>query len=151
MFQISFFFERKISKVYSSPFYPTQSAQPKKEKITFCFKKMSHLNSVFKNSFQEMLCLHLQKAKNKKNVPWIGRVWSTHINKQSCHISSVVTQWCSGYHSRLVLREARVRILLGTRVSFQRYVSKATGKLFTSFLYRSWNKWTIINFFLAER
>ena len=139
MFQISFFFERKISKVYSSPFYPTQSAQPKKEKITFCFKKMSHLNSVFKNSFQEMLCLHLQKAKSKKNVPWIGRVRSTHINKQSCHISSVVTQWCSGYHARLVLRggagsnPARDTSFL----SFQRYVSKATGKLFTSFLYRS--------------
>ena len=54
--------------------------------------------------------------------------------KFKCHISNVMTWWCSGYHARLVLRgdtgsnPTRTRIFL----SFQRRVSKATGKLFAS-------------------
>ena len=41
----------------------------------------------------------------KKTVPWIGCALSTHIRKiKNCHISSVMTRWCSGYHGRLVLQ-----------------------------------------------
>ena len=44
------------------------------------------------------------------------------------------TRWCSGYHARLVLRgDAGSNPARDTL--FQRRVSKATGKLFTSFFH----------------
>ena len=53
----------------------------------------------------------------------------------SCRVSSMVARWCSGYHTQLVYGKKWVRILLGTQtfLSFQRHVSKAACKLFTSF------------------
>ena len=52
----------------------------------------------------------------------------TLLTSISCHISSVVTRFCSGYYARLV---TWVRILLATRIFllFERRMSKATGEL----------------------
>ena len=44
------------------------------------------------------------KMSRKKNLPWIGCVRSIHIQKVATY-PMWWTQWCSGYHVRLVLRE----------------------------------------------
>ena len=73
----------------------------------------------------------------KKDVPWIGRVRSTHVNK----FVNYPVWWPYGVvddHARLALRrDAGSNPARDTEFfpSFQRRVSKATGKLFTSFFH----------------